>query len=62
MWSTFRSLQVEQVINYEIPENVSDYLHRTGRVGRVGQEHACSVTSLVSKKWEIPVVMQIEVQ
>ncbi|XP_009859879.2 putative ATP-dependent RNA helicase DDX28 [Ciona intestinalis] len=52
--------QVKHVINYEVPSNVSDYIHRCGRVGRVGQTHVGVVTSLVSRKWEVPVVMKIE--
>uniref|UniRef100_H2YZQ0 RNA helicase n=1 Tax=Ciona savignyi TaxID=51511 RepID=H2YZQ0_CIOSA len=52
--------QVKHVINFEIPHSVSDYIHRCGRVGRVGQTHPGVVTSLVSRKWEVPVVMKIE--
>ncbi|CAK8678104.1 unnamed protein product [Clavelina lepadiformis] len=52
--------KVEHVINFEIPNNVSDYIHRCGRVGRIGQQHAGLVTNLVSKKWEIATVMKIE--
>jgi len=53
--------QVGHVINYDVPNHVSDYLHRCGRVGRVGQKHGGVVTNMVSRKWEVKTVMQIEV-
>ena len=56
------SLQVGHVINYEFPEYVSDYIHRSGRVGRVGSAHSVPlVTSLVSKEYEVDLVQSIEV-
>jgi len=52
--------QACEVINYEVPNNVSDYIHRCGRVGRVGTNNECNVTTFVSHKWEVPLVSQIE--
>lgn len=53
--------QVQHVINYDFPLFVSDYIHRAGRVGRVGAKHNGQVTSLVSHSWEVDVLWQIEV-
>merc|ERR1712048_290307 len=30
--------KVTHVINYDLPENIDDYVHRIGRTGRVGRE------------------------
>ena len=54
-------MQVKHVVNYDVPGSASDYLHRCGRVGRVGQDLSATVTTLVSQKWEVDVVMQVEV-
>lgn len=51
---------VRHVINYEFPNVASDYIHRSGRVGRVGQSGEGRVTSLISKRYEVPLVMKIE--
>ncbi|XP_055353278.1 probable ATP-dependent RNA helicase DDX28 [Paramacrobiotus metropolitanus] len=59
---------VDHVINYDFPRVVSDYIHRGGRVGRLGSGEqgrsrgrgAGRVTSLVAAKWEIPTVQAIE--
>uniref|UniRef100_A0A8C4NGG9 DEAD (Asp-Glu-Ala-Asp) box polypeptide 28 n=1 Tax=Eptatretus burgeri TaxID=7764 RepID=A0A8C4NGG9_EPTBU len=52
--------QVSRVINYEFPPSLSDYIHRTGRVGRVGCLTSGSVVSFVSCKWEVKLVQKIE--
>jgi len=48
------------VINYDFPSNMSDYLHRVGRVGRVGQSEAGKVTNLVCGQTSIAVVQELE--
>jgi superfamily II DNA/RNA helicase len=48
------------VINYDFPCNISDYLHRAGRVGRVGQAKIGKVTSLVCGQVSIAVVQELE--
>ncbi|PVD25641.1 hypothetical protein C0Q70_13300 [Pomacea canaliculata] len=53
--------KVQHVINYDFPLFVSDYIHRAGRVGRVGAKHNGQVTSLVSHSWEVDVLWQIEI-
>lgn len=49
------------VINYDFPYHMSDYIHRTGRVGRVGSAIQGHVTSFVAKKNEVALVQLIEV-
>jgi superfamily II DNA/RNA helicase len=48
------------VINYDFPSNLSDYLHRVGRVGRVGQSKIGKVTSLVCGQVSISVAQELE--
>jgi superfamily II DNA/RNA helicase len=42
------AVQVKQVINFDFPKTVTDYLHRAGRTGRMGS--AGQVMSLYSTK------------
>ena len=54
--------QVGAVLNYDMPQFVSDYIHRCGRVGRVGSRYSQPrVTSLVTKPYEVELVRVIEV-
>lgn len=54
------TVNVHHVINYDFPGFVSDYIHRAGRVGRVGSSHSGLVTSFITHKWEVDVLWQIE--
>jgi superfamily II DNA/RNA helicase len=60
-WNT---LNVNHVINFEMPPFVADYLHRCGRVGRLGGGggggRTSLVTNFVTKKFEVDLVMNIE--
>lgn len=52
---------VHHVINYDVPSNISDYIHRCGRVGRVGSVFSSGlVTTLVCHPTEANLVQQIE--
>ena len=50
-----RGLHIEQlpcVINYDIPTQPNDYIHRIGRTGRAGKKGvAISIISVEEKKW-----------
>ena len=35
------TLHVDFVLNYDLPQNIEDYLHRCGRVGRLGKKGFC---------------------
>ena len=40
---------------------MSDYIHRVGRIGRVGSIQGGLVTSYVCKAWEVDLLWHIEV-
>jgi len=51
------------ILNFEFPSNMSDYIHRAGRVGRVGsrqQGRLPHVYSIISQKWEVNILWEIE--
>uniref|UniRef100_A0A1I8Q410 RNA helicase n=1 Tax=Stomoxys calcitrans TaxID=35570 RepID=A0A1I8Q410_STOCA len=52
--------RARHVINYDFPLHISDYIHRSGRIGRVGTVERCTVTNLISSRREIDVVQRIE--
>jgi superfamily II DNA/RNA helicase len=47
---------VNQIILFDFPTTAADYIHRSGRTGRVGGPHNCVVTSLVCRKREYALV------
>ena len=49
------------MINYEFPEFISDYIHRVGRVGRVGSSPGF-VLNFVTYKWDVELLWKIEVR
>jgi superfamily II DNA/RNA helicase len=52
---------VSHVVNYDFPAAMTDYLHRVGRVGRVGaRQQGGKVTSLVCGKVSIALVQELE--
>lgn len=52
---------VEHVINYDFPTFLSDYIHRCGRVGRVGSRcNTPLVTNFINKPYEAESVQKIE--
>ncbi|XP_077166414.1 putative ATP-dependent RNA helicase DDX28 [Paroedura picta] len=52
--------QVELVVNYDFPQTLHDYLHRVGRVGRVGSKLPGTVVNFVTHKWDVDLVRKIE--
>jgi len=51
---------VQHVINYDMPDNISDYIHRVGRIGRVGSSGSGHVTNLIAAPWEVEQTQTIE--
>ncbi|KAM6409353.1 putative ATP-dependent RNA helicase DDX28 [Rhynochetos jubatus] len=51
---------VQLVVNYDFPDTLQDYLHRVGRVGRVGSKAPGAVVSFVTHRWEVDLVRKIE--
>jgi superfamily II DNA/RNA helicase len=52
--------RVRHVINFDFPIHSADYIHRCGRVGRLGSQSNCFVTNFISSQSEIDLVKQIE--
>ncbi|EDX03262.1 probable ATP-dependent RNA helicase DDX28 [Drosophila simulans] len=52
--------RARHVVNFDFPLHVSDYIHRCGRIGRVGNMDKSLVTNLISSRREIDVVQRIE--
>ena len=52
--------RAQRVINFDFPLYVADYIHRCGRIGRVGSFKDCQVTNFVSSGREFPIVQRIE--
>jgi ATP-dependent RNA helicase DDX28 len=59
-WDT---LNVNHVINYEMPKFISDYVHRIGRVGRLNKgarSNDGKVTNFITNRYEVDLVWNIE--
>ncbi|XP_060529973.1 probable ATP-dependent RNA helicase DDX28 [Cylas formicarius] len=54
------TVQVKSVLNYDFPEFVADYIHRIGRVGRIGSARLCKATNLIWSKEDVKMVQDIE--
>lgn len=54
------STNVELVVNYDFPLTLQDYIHRAGRVGRVGSKVPGTVISFVTHPWDVSLVQKIE--
>ncbi|TRY56514.1 hypothetical protein DNTS_015663 [Danionella cerebrum] len=52
--------RVGLVVNYDFPENQTDYIHRAGRVGRAGGKEGAEVLSFVTHPWDVALVQKIE--
>ncbi|KAH8266494.1 hypothetical protein KR044_008053 [Drosophila immigrans] len=52
--------RARHVINFDFPLHVSDYIHRCGRIGRVGSLDNSLVSNFISSRREIDVVQRIE--
>ncbi|XP_043649272.1 probable ATP-dependent RNA helicase DDX28 [Drosophila teissieri] len=52
--------RARHVVNFDFPLHVSDYIHRCGRIGRVGNMDKALVSNLISSRREIDVVQRIE--
>ncbi|KAI5943128.1 probable ATP-dependent RNA helicase DDX28 [Manis javanica] len=54
------STHVELIINYDFPLTLQDYIHRAGRVGRVGSKVPGTIISFVTHPWDVSLVQKIE--
>ncbi|XP_059618883.1 probable ATP-dependent RNA helicase DDX28 [Phlebotomus argentipes] len=51
---------VSQVVNFDFPLHMADYIHRCGRTGRLGGVQNCTITNFVSSLHELKIIQQIE--
>ncbi|XP_032087201.1 probable ATP-dependent RNA helicase DDX28 [Thamnophis elegans] len=54
------TIHVELIINYDFPLTLPDYLHRVGRVGRIGSKFLGTAVSFVTHRWDVDLVRKIE--
>ncbi|KAK7080640.1 hypothetical protein SK128_003346 [Halocaridina rubra] len=54
------TVRAGHIINFEFPTFISDYIHRCGRIGRVGSSIDGLITSLVVHRKEIETLQKIE--
>ncbi|BFF96178.1 probable ATP-dependent RNA helicase DDX28 [Drosophila madeirensis] len=52
--------RARHVVNFDFPLHISDYIHRCGRIGRVGNTDKSLVSNFISSRREIDVVQRIE--
>ncbi|OTF83444.1 DEAD box ATP-dependent RNA helicase-like protein [Euroglyphus maynei] len=52
--------RVKHIINFDCPHYVSDYIHRSGRTGRLGSSFIGQVSTLVSYKPDAYMLMELE--
>ena len=48
------------MVNYDFPLNMSDYIHRAGRVGRVSSPQGSMVTNFVGDALQVHLVQKLE--
>ncbi|XP_046848631.1 probable ATP-dependent RNA helicase DDX28 [Xenia sp. Carnegie-2017] len=51
---------VDNVINFDFPPNVIDYIHRAGRTGRLGMNALSYVTSFISHNRELVIMEAVK--
>lgn len=54
------TVMVRYILNYEFPIDTADYIHRCGRVGRVGSHQDCKIVNFISNPLEIKMTQKIE--
>lgn len=54
------TIRARHIINFDFPLHVSDYIHRCGRIGRLGSNLNCYITNFISGMQELELVRQIE--
>lgn len=54
------TLRARHIVNFDFPVHVSDYIHRCGRIGRLGSNKNCYITNFISSLHELDLVRQIE--
>ncbi|XP_074645720.1 putative ATP-dependent RNA helicase DDX28 isoform X2 [Tubulanus polymorphus] len=55
------TIRAQHVINYEFPTFMSDYIHRVGRLGRLGSKCTGFVLNYITYRFDVELVWQIEI-
>lgn len=55
------TVKVRHLVNYDFPLHAADYIHRIGRVGRLGSHELCKATNFIAGDREVALLQQIEV-
>lgn len=54
-------MRARHIVNFDFPLYISDYIHRCGRIGRLGGINSnCLVTNFISSLTELDLVRKIE--
>lgn len=54
------TVRARHIINFDFPLHASDYIHRCGRIGRLGSSANCNITNFISSLRELDLVRKIE--
>lgn len=55
------TVKVRHLLNYDFPLHAADYIHRIGRIGRLGSHELCKATNYIVTDREVALLQQIEV-
>lgn len=55
------TIHIRHLLNYDFPLYAADYIHRIGRIGRLGSHELCKATNFIASDQEITLLQQIEV-
>lgn len=54
------TVRARHIVNFDFPLHASDYIHRCGRIGRLGSNVNCNITNFISSLRELDLVRKIE--
>lgn len=54
------TIHARHIINFDFPLHISDYIHRCGRIGRLGSNVNCTISNFISSLHELDLVRKIE--
>ena len=54
------TIRARHIVNFEFPMHIADYIHRCGRIGRLGSDKNCYITNFISSAHELDLVRKIE--
>lgn len=54
------TVRARHIVNFDFPFHISDYIHRCGRIGRLGSNTNCTISNFISSLGELDLVRKIE--